>query len=77
MKAQHHQTEEIVIRIPTQEWETFLAELEADAEPNDRLKAAARAFAGGIFQGDVYHAPVLNAGLTTPPTPASATPDAD
>lgn len=49
--------EELVIRIPREEWETLLAQLDADAEPNEKLAEAARAFARGTFTGDVYHAP--------------------
>lgn len=49
--------EELVIRIPREEWDTLLAELDADTEPNEKLVEASRAFAHGTFIGDVYHAP--------------------
>lgn len=50
-------TEELVIRIPREEWEKLLADLDADVKPNEKLVEAARAFARGTFTGDVYHAP--------------------
>jgi len=49
--------EEMVIKIPLEEWDNLLAALNADIEPNEALKAAARDFARGTFVGDVYHAP--------------------
>jgi len=49
--------EELVIRIPCEEWETLGAELDTDVEPNEKLVEAARTFARGTFTGDVYHAP--------------------
>ncbi|HOS43969.1 MAG TPA: DUF1778 domain-containing protein [Armatimonadota bacterium] len=49
--------DELVIRIPVDEWDALLAQLDADTDPNDRLKDAARRFARGAFTGDVYHAP--------------------
>ena len=49
--------EEIIIRIPADQWETFIARLDADTEPNEKLAEAARAFMQGTFAGDVYYAP--------------------
>jgi len=49
--------DEIVIRIPADKWESLLADLDADREPNAKLVEAARAFTKGTFTGDVYHAP--------------------
>lgn len=50
-------SEELVIRIPRDEWDQLLADLDADTEPNEKLVEAARAFSRGTFNGDVYHAP--------------------
>jgi uncharacterized protein (DUF1778 family) len=48
--------DELVIRIPRDEWEALLTQLDADLAPNDKLVEAARSFAQGSFTGDVYHA---------------------
>jgi len=49
--------EEMVIKIPLAEWDNLLAALNADIEPNEALKAAARDYAQGTIVGDVYYAP--------------------
>jgi len=49
--------DELVIRIPNDEWENLLAQLDADTAPNEKLTEAMQTFARGNFIGDVYHAP--------------------
>ena len=49
--------DELVIRIPPDEWENMLALLDEDTAPNEKLTDAMRTFAQGTFTGDVYHAP--------------------
>lgn len=49
--------DELVIRIPPDEWENLLAALDADTKPNEKLTDAMRRFALGTFTGDVYHVP--------------------
>jgi len=49
--------DELVIRIPPDEWDKLLAALDEDRTPNDKLTEAMRQFAQGAFTGDVYHAP--------------------
>ena len=46
--------DDILIRIPAAQWEDFIAQLDADTEPNEKLIEAARIFARGKFNGDVY-----------------------
>lgn len=55
--ASREMQDELVIRIPAVEWESLLAQLDADLDPNAKLTEAARHFARGNFAGDVYHAP--------------------
>lgn len=55
--ANRELTDELVIKIPLEEWDQLLVSLNADTAPNEALKAAARDFAQGTFVGDVYHAP--------------------
>lgn len=55
--ASRELSEELVSRITPEEWETLLAELDADAEPNEKLAQVARAFARGMLARDIYHAP--------------------
>ncbi len=55
--ASRELTEELVIRVPAEEWEGLLAQLDADKAPNAKLQDATRHFARGAFTGDVYHAP--------------------
>ena len=49
--------EEIVIRIPSGDWDSLLTELDADVSPNAKLIDAAKTFAQGHFAQDIYHAP--------------------
>ncbi len=55
--ANRELTDELVIRVPRAEWDNLLTSLESGSGPNEKLKAAAREFAAGAFDGDVYHAP--------------------
>ena len=49
--------DELVIRIPPDEWENLLTSLDEDTKPNLKLTDAARKFTQGTFTGDVYNAP--------------------
>lgn len=55
--AERELMDELVIRIPTDEWDNLLATLDADSQPNKKLTEAVRKFAHGTFTGDIYHAP--------------------
>ena len=55
--ASHELMDELVIRIPTEEWENMLSNLDADLTPNTKLSKAISNFNAGTFSGDTYHAP--------------------
>lgn len=50
-------TDELMVRIAKEDWDSLLAQLETDHEPNARLREAVCLFARGSFTGDVYHSP--------------------
>ena len=48
---------ELIIRIPCDAWDDLLAQLDEEHTPNEKLMEAARDFALGNFNGDVWQAP--------------------